>query len=43
MGQTQRLFVYFRPLLNTMTNTGQNLTIQTKTVCLGFKPGTAEW
>ena len=28
MGQTRPLFVYFRPFLNTMTNTTQNLTIK---------------
>ena len=35
MGQTLPLFVYFRPFLNTMTNTVQNLTIKSVDGMLG--------
>ena len=35
MGQTLPLFVYFRPFLNTMTNTVQNLTIKSVDGVLG--------
>ena len=42
MGQTLPLF---RPFLKTMKNNIQNLTLngKTKTVGLGFKPGTEGW
>ena len=30
MGTTRPLFVYFRPFLNTITNTVQNLTLKSK-------------
>ena len=32
MGQTQHLFVYFRPFPNTMTNIAQNLTINGRSI-----------
>ena len=42
MGQTRPLFVYFRPLLNSMTNTVQNLIMEkVSTFCLGLELGSA--
>ena len=37
MGQTLPLFVYFRPFLNTMTNTVQNFTIKSVDDVLGIR------
>ena len=37
MGQTRPLFVYFRPFLNTMTNTIKNLTIKSVDGLLGTR------
>ena len=43
MGQSQLLFVYFRPFLDTKTNIERLIINGKKMLCLGFEPGTVGW